>query len=191
MNRRTPAANLETYIAEPLFDDATFDEVEQTVNTIPTSYDHARPVHDVETFHIPEITKEPSEGVSVELGARALALHNIMATYNQLNRTMGANIVASYTDSSFDTRYRHPDEIREKMGHRAAVMIHHNKADFQTLNATDELIAAGFDKTQVERQERRIQADLLNEYGPGKAYADERKKVVKKAETAAKKANQK
>jgi len=178
---------------ETLFDDDTFDKVEHIVDTQGLSYGQARQIVGSEPiYETPEVkTKTPSgDGVSVELGARALALNNVMATYNQLNRTRGANIVSQYPDNEFNTRYRHPEEVREHMGGKAAAMIHFIKEDFSVLNATDELIAAGFDAKSVIRQEDTIKKDLLNKYGPGKAYARDREKVVKRAAKTAKKVNQ-
>ena len=163
---------------ETLFDDNTFNKFEHIDSSEPVSI-------------TPEsLIVEPSDGVSVELGARALALNNIMATYNQLNRTRGANIVSQYPDNKFDTRYRHPEEVREHMGGKAAAMLHYNDEDFNVLNATNELIAAGFDVKSVIRQEVQIKKDLLDKYGPGKAYAGNRKRVVQKAAKTAKKVNQ-
>jgi hypothetical protein len=175
---------------ETLFDDNTFDKVEHIVDTQGLSYSDARQIVGSEPIYkTPEIKSKTAldDGVSVELGARALALNNVMATYNQLNRTRGANIVSQYPDNEFNTRYRHPEEVREHMGGKAAAMIHFNKEDFSVLNATDELIAAGFDAKIVNRQEDLIKKDLLNKYGPGKAYARDRKRVVQKVAKTAKK----
>ena len=179
---------------ETLFDDDTFSRVEHIVYTQGLSYNDARRIdearHAESTYHIPEVKiTEPSDGVSVELGARALALNNIMATYNHLNKTMGANIISQIPDSEFNTRYQHPEQVREHMGGKAAAMLHYNVEDFTVLNATKELIDAGFDTTQVEMQQRAINKDLLNKYGPGKAYAPARKKLVKKVSNTAQRVN--
>ena len=149
---------------DTLFDDHTFDVSEPSIEIVDT----------------PAVF----EGIAVELGARALALHNIMATYNQLNKTRGARITGEVAGNEFDQRYQHPDEVRENMGRKAAKMLHFNKADFETLNATHELIAAGFPVNRAADQERQINKDLLDKYGPGKVYADTRSKVVIKAQRA-------
>lgn len=186
---------------ETLFDNDTFDSVssdtaedildkklDHIVDTRGVSYDQARFILGIESpqYNLPEIkTVEPSDGVSVELGARALALHNVMATYNQLNKAMGANITSYYPDNDIDTRYSQPDAVREGMGKKAARMIHDNKKDLQVLNATGELVEAGYNSKNAETQERKIGKDLLDRYGPGKAYAPDRNKVAQRAQRAA------
>jgi hypothetical protein len=129
------------------------------------------------------------EGASIELGARALSLHSIMATYNYLNKTRDARKASQDSNSEFSKRYAHPDEVIERMGQKVAGMIHDNENDFKYLNATDELIAVGFDKEDVMRQQRRLKSELLDIYGPGKVHAPERKKFVKKVQVVAHKVN--
>ena len=176
--------------SETLFDDDSFDDkIEHIVDTRGVSYDDASRMVGVSVeSSAPEIQNASSaqEGVSVELGARALALHNIMATYNQLNKTRGARLAGAVPGNSFDSTYRYPDEVRENMGLKATAMINSNYDDFRTLNATDELVAAGFDKTAVFVSEKAIQRNLLNVYGPGKAYAKQRSRLVKKVEKSSK-----
>jgi hypothetical protein len=176
---------------ETLFDDDMIDEkIEHIVDTRGISYAQARSLVELDIFKPPELkVREPEDGVSVELGARALALHNIMATYNQLNRTRGARITSEYPDNEFDARYDYPERVIAGMGRKAAAMLHHNKEDLRILNATDELIAAGYDPRLAQLQERRIGNDLLDAYGPGKAHAGDREKVVKRASKTAQKVN--
>ena len=163
---------------EALFDDATFPETQYLLN--------------VELPKLPSLevhADHPTEGVSVELGARALALHNIMGTFNQLNKAMGVRKTFAYADNTFEARYSEPELVIENMGRKAAKMERYNREDYRTLNATRELIAAGFDPAQTQLQEALIQRDLLNDYGPGKSYAPNRKKVASKASAVAIKSN--
>jgi len=152
---------------ETLFDDNTFANTERIISN-----------------------KEPLAGVSVELGARALALNNIMETFNYLNKRMKAVVDSQSPDSKFNARYEHPEEVLEMMGKKAATMLHFNKDDYRTLNATTELIDAGFHPQKVDMQERQIRKDLINSFGPGKAHSPDRKKVVQRASTAAIQVNQ-
>lgn len=160
-----------------LFDDKLLDDMADKVG----SYDEARRLLGIETplYERPEITVH-HEGASVELGARALATHNIMDTYNQLNKTMGARIVSEQPGNEFNQRYRHPEEVREHMGDKASKMIHENNDDFDTLNATSDMIKAGFSQESVDQQKAQLKRDMMNRYGPGKAYAPERNKLVNK-----------
>lgn len=185
---------------EALFDDNTFDNdelsdtqndaIERIVDTQGVSYFEAARIMGLELkneYQTPEIEViEPSDGVSVSLGARALALKNIFATYNQLNKVMGANIITSRSvENRFNTRYDRPEEVIENMGLKATAMLNSNKKDLRILNATDELISAGYDPQHVQMHERKISKDLLDKFGPGKAYAPARKKVVQKVQRTA------
>jgi hypothetical protein len=168
-------------VSETLFDDALINEMADKVG----SQDEAHRMLGL----IPpryERQPEPTRGAAVELGARALAVHNVMETYNQLNKTMGARIVSERFDNEFDQRYSHPAEVRERMGEKAASMIRANKDDFDTLNASADMVKAGFSTQVVERQKRQLTTDLLDKYGPGKAYATDREKVVNKLSRTAK-----
>jgi len=175
---------------ETLFDDDTFidhkpdeddiydQEIAHIVDTQHVSYDDARRIHRLETdqYEMPET----QDGASVELGMRALALTHIMATYGRLNQMMGANKSKEYEGVGINARYANPDQVREGMGINAARMIHKNKADLNALNNTQELIDAGFEPEEVEWQKRKIGKELLDRFGPGKIYAPERKKFIRR-----------
>lgn len=149
-----------------------------------TQLTQAETLFDEETFKDIEQLVEP--GVSVELGARALALHNMMATYNQLNKAEGARKAHRVPGNLFDTRFARPEEVLESMGSKAARMIHDNHEDLRTLNATDELADSGlYTHAQAESQERLLARALSDRYGPGKVRAPERDKMVRKASRAA------
>lgn len=184
---------------DTLFDDETFDAIDRLVDVRGISYDEARRIVSAKSSYerpepalssrVPEAPSsspiEAPRGASVDLAARALALENIMATYNQLNKTMGATITSQYPDNAFEARYAHPEEVRENMGRKAAGMLHRNEADFKVLSAAADLIAVGFDQDEVTRQERRLKSELLDTYGPGKVYAPTRKRLVRTAKRTA------
>jgi len=177
-----------------LFDD-NFAYVEHLVDQ-GISYDDARRELGIEkpSYQTPEVIEDPNvdlhPGAAVELGARALAISNIMDTYNQLNKTRGARMVRDYTNNPFDKRYkRAADEMQEIMGIKASVMIHRNKEDFNTLAATSEMIEAGFTEEEAAAYRNGIEKKILNEYGPGKALADDRKKLVKRVSHTAQTVN--
>jgi len=193
MTRHTSAPKESSYESPTLFDgldDEVFqgDAVDRVVDTQNVSYDIARRIVGVETPEY-KAPKPEVQGASVELGARALALHNIMDAYNQLNKTMGARKSTQYADSAFVDRYVHPDEVMENMGRKGSQKLHAIEADFATLVDRDELLAQGFTPEAINRTEREIRKDLLDKYGPGKAYAKDRERVVKRAERAAKRGN--
>jgi hypothetical protein len=166
---------------ETLFDDTLLNEMTRTVGSQDQAY--------LMLGIIPprfERQVEPTRGAAVELGARALAVNNVMDTYNHLNKTMGARIVSERSDSDFNQRNSNPSKVIEGMGRKAAGMIHANKDDFDTLNASADMLNAGFSAQVVDRQKRQLTTDMLNAYGPGKAYAADREKVVNKLSRTAK-----
>ena len=174
-----------------LFDDTTFDAaLDQIVDTQGISYYDARrklgiPNETQEAEHLKTVEQDSPDGASVSLAARALALSNIMGTFNQLNKTMGARKVSQHANNEFQARYQNPEEIIDRMGSKASTMLHRNKADLNVLNATDALAREGFDDEDVLRSRDDIKKDLINVFGPGKAYAPDRKKVVRRATKAA------
>lgn len=162
-------------IENTLFDDTLLDDMADKVG----SYDDARRLLGLKTptYETPESTVS-SDGASVKLASRALAASNIMATYNQLNKTMGARIASQQPGNDFVKRYDHPEQVTEHMGGKASGMIHRNDADFDTLNATKAMIEAGFDEEMVIRQKDILKRKMINKYGPGKAYAPGRRKFI-------------
>jgi len=174
-----------------LFDDTTFDAaLDQIVDTQGISYHDARrklgiPYETQEDEHLATVEQDSPDGASVSLAARALALSNIMGSFNQLNKTMGARKVSQQANNEFHARYQNPDEIIDRMGSKASTMLHRNKADLNVLNATDAMVREGFDDEDVLRSRDDIKKDLINVFGPGKAYAPDRKKVVRRATKAA------
>lgn len=139
---------------------------------------------------VPEAGDHTHSGASVSLGERAVALANIMATFNQLNKTKGARTITHTANNRFEARYSEkgedPSAVIENMGRRAAIMIHHNELDYDVLNANQAMIAAGFNEKYVERQKNDLKKELVNVYGPGKAYVQHRSKVIRKAQVATK-----
>jgi hypothetical protein len=174
-----------------LFDDTTFDAaLDRIVDTQGISYHDARrklgmPYETQAVEHPAAVEQDSTEGVSVSLADRALALSNIMGTFNQLNKTMGARKVSQQANNEFQARYQNPDEIIDRMGSKASTMLHRNKEDLNVLNATDAMVREGFDNEDVLRSRDDIKKDLINIYGPGKAYAPDRQKVVSRAIKAA------
>lgn len=184
---------------DALFDDATFDKIDHLVDTLGISYDEAQrrvtgsravmPVIQA-PYKAPRTPETASRidaphGAAVDLAARALALEHVMAAYNQLNKTNGAYEGGR---DAIDARYNHPDEVRDNMGRKAQHMVEATQADINVLNATDEMLAAGFDPATVLRQKDHLRSDLLDDYGPGRAYAPKRNKLVRKVQKTAKRA---
>lgn len=125
---------------------------------------------------------ETPRGASVSLGERALALADIMNYYNQANKTRGA--IAS------------PGALRQRYGDRGGYEVSTNmkaksndlgrvaKRAFETLTAEDEMLAAGFHKEDVDYGKRVLESRMAGTFGVGRAYANERNKVVSKAKKA-------
>ena len=126
---------------------------------------------------------ETPRGASVSLGERALALADIMNYYNQANKTRGA--IAS------------PGALRQRYGDRGGYEVSTNmkaksndlgrvaKRAFETLTAEDEMLAAGFHKEDINYGKQVLVSRMAGEFGPGKAYARDRQRVVRRAQKVA------
>ena len=175
-----------------LFDDETFKEVEHTVDTRNVSYAEARTIVGVETpFY--ETPKDPeldlNPGVSVSLGARALALEEIMSTFNYLSRAAGAHKIIEHQDNDFEPRYSNPDIVIQNMDRKAAAMERKAESDYSILNATNALIDAGYDPKLAIQQEKQMKNKIIDTYGPGKMHAPDRAKIMRKVMKVAKNAS--
>ena len=182
------------YAPEPntLFDEDTFKEVEHIVDTRNVPYAEARTIVGAETpFYETPVNPEldPNPGVYVQLGTRALALQEIMSTYNYISRVDGVHKKRTEPGNDFDRRYANPDAVVANMDSKATMMRRDIEKYYAVLNATDALVDAGYDQGQGNegralRQEKQMRIALIDTYGPGNkgdlhAYA--RKKLVKNA----------
>lgn len=133
---------------------------------------------------------EPSRGAAIEIGARAVAaVENIMATYNQLNKTEGARKTSAYVGNDFSRRYSKPEATLEGMGVKGSWMIHRNRADFDYLNNEAGMRQAGFSEAEINTEKEQLKNALVQKYGPNRAYAGERKKFITKVKRSARNAD--
>ena len=131
---------------------------------------------------------EPDVPIAVDLGARAVALEGIMAYLNKANQVRGGRIQLRHGGGKLKKQYgehahavqqgaeRSRDELRE--------LFHQG---IGTLIAEDALRANGMDEADIEVEHISLQAALNRRFGPGRAYATERAKVVAQAKRAAQK----
>lgn len=172
-------------------DDAVFkdDAVEHVVDTQGVSYDAARRVVGVEARQYDTPTPETAElsgfkGISVDLGARAVAITNIMKAYSQTSKTLGAE-----ERNDFEARYRHPGEVLVNMDEKAKRMERAANKDYAVLSGRADFLAAGAPLAMVDAIEDSIKRDVRKAYGPGKTNYRERDKVKRKVAATARKAN--
>lgn len=175
-----------------IFDDSIFEKVEDTVDKQNVSYAEARTIIGVETpfYETPKDPEfDPNPGVYINLGTRALALQEIMSTYNYISRVDGVHKKRAEAGNDFDRRYANPDAVVASMNFKASMMRRNAEKYYGILNATGALVDAGYDQGQGNegralRQEKQMRNALIDTYGPGNkgdlhAYA--RKKLVKNA----------
>ena len=93
-------------------------EVERVVDTRGVSYDMARRIVDVPSRDSEVLdrgsheSEQVAEGISVDLGARALALTAIMKLYGQMNQTRG---IEEHPDRLGQQGYKHPERVLDGM----------------------------------------------------------------------------
>lgn len=191
----TPKAEL----GPVLFDETTFLDSEDTneldkeiahrVDTRGYSYADAKLSLGIETPPLPELPVEaiehrlPDEGVSINLGARAIALNTIMTAYNQLNKTRGVREHVENWDgpTDFETRYDRPMKTLSLMDKSGATKKGKANEAIQFLASSDRLVKEGFDKNEIDGLGEAVSHSLNKQFGPGNAYKSDRDKMLRKA----------
>lgn len=127
--------------------------------------------------------KRPEQtGLFVNIEDRAIALEGIMAYLNRANRVSGGIRHTESGGTEMVRRYGDQvDEVIKGSERKRDELIGRFRAGISTLAATDALRANGIDDSQIELHRLAIQADINRTYGVGKAYADDRNRLVKKA----------
>ena len=108
-----------------------------------------------------------------------------MDAFNQANRAQGGRRALENKDPSFTGHFEDPEQVATMMSKKGRQVIDALAGDFAVLSGTESLLANGFPPQDVEKYADEIRADLFASYGPTKAYANHRQKVVKKARRAA------
>lgn len=122
--------------------------------------------------------------VAVSLEARAIAIEGIMRYFNQANKGVGLAKSRGYND--FDARYGRDAEfvvqgMSEKQARLYRAMSHH----LGTLIAQNAQEARGVAPEDIERQRKDMAHDLYKQYGPGRAMAPDREKLVRRVKRTA------
>ena len=154
----------------------------------PDELDHAEKLVDTSTPYINqhgalEGLIDGPLGASVSLGERALALVDIMDYYNQANKTRGANLSSGDLERRYGARGAH--EITTNMTAKTNVMSRAARRAFDTLTAESQMVEAGFDADDMLLARRQLERTITSQYGPGRAYARDRQKFVRRAEKVA------
>jgi hypothetical protein len=126
----------------------------------------------------------PEVPVAVDLGARAIALADIMAYLNTANRVAGSRkqiggkgkMTLRYGERAADIQ---AGAERNRDGLRSGF-----QSGIGTLAAVDALRANGMDEADIEVERVSLQAAINRQFGVGKANAADRAKVVRKAKKA-------
>lgn len=123
--------------------------------------------------------RTPETGASVRLVDRAIAIEAIMGYFNQANKRVGLSKSRGYND--FDTRYgRGANEVAANMSKKEGRLHDEFMRSVNMLLARDGMIDAGFSPQEVDADGGQFVRELYAEYGPGRADADKRAKLVRK-----------
>jgi hypothetical protein len=176
---------------DPIFKDK---EIEHIVDTQHVSYDAARRILGVDARPYeapksaePEIPGEPTVGVAVDLGERAIAIDHIMKAYSQANKAQGASGSSGFVRIA--ETYRHPEAVVDGMFDKSNRMKSAIEKDYAVLTGRDDLLKAGMSPEEVAIIETNLKLGLLRQYGPGNAYVDKRDKLTRKVTRTARKVN--
>lgn len=121
------------------------------------------------------------EGPSVSLRARAISLRAIMGYFNQANKVRGMEESRDF--SGFDRRYgAKASKVANGMASKQESLHEGYRDSLDTLMAGYAMSEAGFSSEEIERGRRELAKDLRRAYGPGRAYASDREKLVRKAD---------
>lgn len=118
-------------------------------------------------------------GASVHLRDRAIAIEAIMGYFNQANKANGLRKSRGY--NGFDARYgKGANEVAGNMTAKENRLYAEFMRSVNTLLARDSMIEAGFSPEEVDEESTQFIRDMYTEYGPGRADAGKRAKLVRK-----------
>ena len=127
----------------------------------------------------PEIItpKPPVDGAFVKLGARALAIDQLMDSINYRNMKDGAHKTSETGGSDFNNRQSSPDATLSGMRFNDSQNKKADQESIDILNASTAMIAAGFSPEEVQWSRNRL-IDTIKEYeGVGRKNVARRKKL--------------
>lgn len=124
--------------------------------------------------------------IAVELGAKAIALEQIMKRYNQESKLGGLAITRKMNPNQFDRRYK---DKADKVHKGALTKLDGLRLDYDeavsVLTASDAMRAHGYSEQDIQMHESRLRKALSKDLGPGNSNSKERAKAVNKAKKAA------
>ena len=158
-------------------------EVERVVDTRGVSYKMARRIVDVPSRDSEVLdrgsheSEQVAEGISVDLGARALALTAIMKLYGQMNQTRG---IEEHPDRLGQQGYKRPERVLDGMRKKSKRTNREIKKHVAILSGRTAFLATGMSPETIDWLETGIEDSLRKGWGPGNAYAPARNKLVRK-----------
>lgn len=167
----------EVLVESTLFDEAMMTDMADDV----TSVEDVRRQLGIKT---PEIIT-PTDGAFVELGARALAIHQLMNSINYRNKTNGAHMTAETGGSDFNTRQSSPEDTLSGMRFNDSQNKKADQNSIDILNASSAMIATGFHPDSIRFTRNQITSALKNYEGVGPKNVARRKKLDDKIQAVA------
>lgn len=139
----------------------------------------------------PTYELEPSEGASVSLGQRALALEAITLAISHEHKLSGAKVQANDPASYFSRQYGNDVyNVLEGMKARQYQLDQARKAAIEVLNASTAMQESGFTEEEVDVQRTGIKQELDRLNGTGREANYGRKKIVSRADKSAQRTQQ-
>lgn len=129
---------------------------------------------------------DSNPGIFVNLADRALALADIMASYNQNSKIGGIDSIRTTSRNRFDMSYDNPDKIRQSAQTKAERLRKIANSALKVLNASDQMLSNGYNPDDVLFREVKLGRELRDKFGPGKSDFKKRSQVVDKAKKASK-----
>lgn len=167
-----------------IFDDALLDDMAAKLGSSDEAY---RRLGIKKPDYVAPMRSQASvEGAAVDLGVRALAIHGIIEGISYRNKANGAQLTSQIEDSEFNKRYKSPEDVLSGMRYSSSRMRDKYEKHLDSLNASDALIAAGFNKADVQFTRNRLIDEIKPFELTGRPTVDRRQKFDAKAQHTAK-----
>lgn len=156
---------------------------------VPDHYQQPRPTPEVDTTAIHD--EDPSalfafgeapsaKGVVTSIADALPALQGMMDMYNAQSRKKGIADIFYVPGNRFVESYDDPDDVADQQAAKVAFLEQKQVPLTETLNRTNELVAAGFSHDLAQFATRRALEFLQDTYGPGGEKSERRKKFIRR-----------
>lgn len=125
---------------------------------------------------------ENKKGLYINLDARAVALEGIMAVYNQINKTRGAQSHSGIQNLENNYGQEKADLIIKEMDRKKKLAVASLDGYLEFLIAAELQKQAGIDEITIQLERESLRSALSHSYGPDNAKAHDREKLIKQVQ---------